>query len=34
VGQITVGWDTQPADIEVAKTMMEIAATMLSRSKQ
>jgi hypothetical protein len=34
VGQITVGWDNEPADIEVAKTMMEIASTMLSRSKQ
>ena len=34
VGQITVGWDNEPADIEVARTMMEIAATMLSRSKQ
>lgn len=34
VGQITVGWDNEPYDIEVAKTMMDIAATMLSRSKQ
>jgi len=34
VGQITVGWDNEPADIEAAKTMMEIASTMLSRSKQ
>jgi hypothetical protein len=34
VGQITVGWDNEPADIQVARTMMEIAATMLSRSKQ
>jgi hypothetical protein len=34
VGQITVGWDNEPADIQVTKTMMEIAATMLSRSKQ
>ncbi len=34
VGQITVGWDNEPTDIQVARTMMEIAATMLSRSKQ
>jgi hypothetical protein len=34
VGQITVGWDNEPADIQVSRTMMEIAATMLSRSKQ
>ena len=34
VGQITVGWDNEPADIQVARTMMDIAATMLSRSKQ
>jgi hypothetical protein len=34
VGQITVGWDNEPADIQVARTMMEIASTMLSRSKQ
>jgi hypothetical protein len=29
-----VGWDNEPADIQAAKTMMDIAATMLSRSKQ
>jgi hypothetical protein len=29
-----VGWDNEPADIQVARTMMEIAATMLSRNKQ
>jgi hypothetical protein len=34
VGQITVGWDNEPADIQVTRTMMEIAATMLSKSKQ
>ena len=34
VGQITVGWDNEPTDIQVARTMMEIAATMLSKSKQ
>jgi hypothetical protein len=34
VGQITVGWDSEPADIQVTRTMMDIAATMLSRSKQ
>jgi hypothetical protein len=34
VGQITVGWDNEPADIQVARTMMEIASTMLSRNKQ
>jgi hypothetical protein len=34
VGQITVGWDNEPENIEVAKTMMNIASTMLSRSKQ
>jgi hypothetical protein len=33
VGQITVGWDKPPADLEQAKTMLFIAATMLSRSK-
>jgi hypothetical protein len=34
VGQITVGWDNEPADIQVARTMMDIAATMLSKNKQ
>jgi hypothetical protein len=29
-----VGWDSEPADIQVTRTMMDIAATMLSRSKQ
>ena len=34
VGQITVGWDNEPADIQVTRTMMDIAATMLSKNKQ
>jgi len=34
VGQITVGWATEPADLEQSKAMLQIAATMLSRSKQ
>lgn len=33
VGQITVGWDKQPEDLEQTKVMLFIAATMLSRSK-
>ena len=34
IGQITVGWDKPPADLEQAKAMLFIAATMLSRSKK
>ena len=34
VGQITVGWGTQPEDMESTRAMLQIAATMLSRSKQ
>ena len=34
VGQITVGWAAEPADLEQSKAMLQIAATMLSRSKQ
>jgi hypothetical protein len=34
VGQITVGWASEPEDIEQSKAMLQIAATMLSRSKQ
>ena len=34
VGQITVGWATEPTDLEQSKAMLQIAATMLSRSKQ
>jgi hypothetical protein len=33
VGQITVGWEKQPADLEQTKAMLFIAATMLSRKK-
>jgi len=33
VGQITVGWEKQPADLEQTRAMLFIAATMLSRSK-
>lgn len=34
VGQITVGWDKEPPDMEAARTMLSIAASMLSRSKE
>jgi hypothetical protein len=34
IGQITVGWDNPPAELEQAKSMLFIAATMLSRSKK
>jgi hypothetical protein len=34
VGQITVGWEKPPADLEQTKAMLFIAATMLSRSKK
>ena len=34
IGQITVGWDNPPAELEQAKAMLFIAATMLSRSKK
>jgi len=34
VGQITVGWDNPPTELEQAKAMLFIAATMLSRSKK
>ena len=34
IGQITVGWDKPPADLEQTKAMLNIAATMLSRSKK
>ena len=34
VGQITVGWATPPADLEQTKAMLNIAATMLARSKK
>ena len=34
IGQITVGWDNPPAELEQAKAMLFISATMLSRSKK
>jgi hypothetical protein len=34
VGQITVGWAAQPEDMDNTRAMLQIAATMLSRSKQ
>jgi hypothetical protein len=34
VGQITVGWAKEPTDLEKAKSMLQIASTMLSKSKQ
>ena len=34
IGQITVGWDKPPADLEQTKAMLNIGATMLSRSKK
>jgi hypothetical protein len=34
VGQITVGWEKPPIDLEQTKAMLYIAATMLSRSKK
>lgn len=33
VGQITVGWENQPEDLEKTKSMLIIAANMLSRTK-
>ena len=34
VGQITVGWAAEPEDLEKTRAMLQIASTMLSRSKQ
>jgi len=34
VGQITVGWDKEPKDLNKAISMLQIASSMLSRSKQ
>ena len=34
IGQITVGWDKPPADLDQTRAMLNIAATMLSRSKK
>jgi len=34
VGQITVGWREEPPDVDAYRVLLEIAATMLSRSRQ
>jgi hypothetical protein len=34
VGQITVGWKEEPPDVDQYRVLLQIAATMLSRSKQ
>ena len=34
IGQITVGWSEEPTNLAESKTMLQIAATMLSRSKK
>ena len=34
IGQITVGWQEQPGDIDRMRNMLQIAATMLSRDKK
>ena len=34
IGQITVGWASEPEDLGKTKDMLQIAATMLSRNKQ
>jgi len=34
VGQITIGWAKEPADLDKDKSMLLIASTMLSKSKQ
>lgn len=34
VGQITVGWSKEPSDLDKDKSMLLIASTMLSKSKQ
>jgi hypothetical protein len=34
VGQITVGWAKEPTDLNKAQSMLQIASTMLSKSKQ
>ena len=34
VGQITVGWREEPPDVDAYRVLLQIAATMLSRSKQ
>ena len=34
VGQITVGWREEPPDVDAYRVLLQIASTMLSRSKQ
>jgi hypothetical protein len=34
IGQITVGWKEEPPDVEQYRVLLQIAATMLARSKQ
>jgi hypothetical protein len=34
VGQITVGWDKEPNDLNKAISMLQIASNILSKSKQ
>lgn len=34
VGQITVGWEIEPKDLDKAKGMLQIASTMLAKPKQ
>jgi hypothetical protein len=34
IGQITVGWKEEPPDVDAYRVLLQIAATMLSRSKQ
>jgi hypothetical protein len=34
IGQITVGWREQPSDMEYARTMLNISASMLSKEKR
>jgi hypothetical protein len=34
VGQITVGWKEEPPDVDAYRVLLQIAATMLSKSKQ
>ena len=34
IGQITVGWKERPEDIEVMRSMIQIASTMLAKEKK
>jgi hypothetical protein len=34
IGQITVGWKEEPPDVEQYRVLLQIAATMLARSKK